>query len=69
MDEVGHVAAAPGPLACPVAAALGALACTSRSARPRKFLNLTLPYLINIKNVIFLNCKYKFANFFFFRGK
>ena len=32
MDIIGHVAAAPGPLAC-----------SSRSARPRNCLNLTLP--------------------------
>ena len=32
IDKIDHVATAPGPLACP-----------SRSARPRKCLNLTLP--------------------------
>ena len=55
MDIIDHVAATsdllshgftaaravPGPLACPIAAALGPLACCSRSARPRTCLNLT----------------------------
>ena len=38
MDIIGHVSAAPGPLA----AALDPLACPSRSARPRNCPNLTL---------------------------
>ena len=33
LDIIGHVAAAPDPLAC-LAAALDPLACPSRSARP-----------------------------------
>ena len=57
MDKVGHLAAAPGPLACPTAA-IGPLACSSRSARLRKCLNLTQPYiykliLLNIFEIAF----------------
>ena len=47
MDKVGHLAAAPGPLACPTAA-IGPLACSSRSARLRKCLNLTQPYIYKL---------------------
>ena len=61
MDYVGHVAAAPGPLACPdrgarppiacpSRSARGPLACPSRSARPRKAMgpNLTLNKYTNL---------------------
>ena len=41
MDIIGHVAAAPGLLAYPSSAALGPLACPSRSTRPRMCVDLT----------------------------
>ena len=40
MDMIGHGAAAPGPLASP-SRGVRPLACPIRSARPKKYLNLT----------------------------